>query len=97
MSAFLARRAAAAPRFARAFSSTPARPVARITLVGNLAQSPELQATSTGREVIKYSIASNHGRGENAKTSWFRVSSFEQEGPRRDYVLGLPKGFVLFS
>lgn len=94
MSAFLARRAVAAPRFARAFSGTSARPLAKITIVGNLAQNPELSATSTGREILKYSIASNHGRGENAKTSWFRVTSFEPEGPRRDYFQSLAKGFV---
>lgn len=92
MSSFLARRAIAAPRFARAFSSTPARPVAKITIVGNLAQTPELQATSTGREILKYAVASNQGRGENSKTSWFRVTSFEGEGPRRDYFQSLPKG-----
>lgn len=93
MSAFLARRAVAAPRFAaRAFSTTPARPIAKITIVGNLAQTPELQATSTGREIMRYAIASSKGRGETAKTSWFRVTSFENEGPRRDYFLSLPKG-----
>ena len=92
MSSFLARRAIAAPRFARAFSSTPARPVAKITIVVNLAQTPELQPTSTGREILKYAVASNQGRGENTKTSWFRITSFESEGPRRDYFQSVPKG-----
>lgn len=91
---FLARRAVAAPRVARAFSTTPARPVAKITLIGNLAGPPELSATSTGREILKYAVASNTGRGENQKTSWFRVTSFENEGPRRDYFQSLPKGCV---
>lgn len=98
MSAFLARRTVAvAPRFAaaRAFSTTPARPLAKVTVIGNLAASPEVHATSTGREILKYSIASNSGRGDNVKTSWFRVTSFEPEGPRRDYFLNIPKGFVL--
>lgn len=95
MSAFLARRAVAAPRIAaRAFSTTPARPLAKITIVGNLAQTPELQATSTGREILKYAVASNRGSGDNSKTSWFRVTSFENEGPRRDYFQSLPKGSV---
>lgn len=92
---FLARRAfVAAPRAARAFSTTPSRPLAKITIVGNLVQTPELQATSTGREVLKYAVASNTGRGDNTKTSYFRVSSFEAEGPRRDYFQTLPKGSV---
>lgn len=95
MSAFLARRAVAAPRFARAFSGTPARPLAKITVIGKLAQTPELQATSTGREIIKYAVGSSRGRGENSKMSWFRVSSFESEGPRRDFLLTLPKGCVI--
>lgn len=93
---FLARRAIAAPRFARAFSTTPARPTAKITLIGNLAGPPELSATSTGREILKYAVASNTGRGENQKTSWFKVTSFENEGPRRDYFQSLPKGCVYF-
>lgn len=92
---FLARRTVvAAPRAARAFSTTPSRPIAKITIVGNLVQTPELQATSTGREVLKYAVASNTGRGDNTKTSFFRVASFEGEGPRRDYFQTLPKGSV---
>ncbi|KAJ4424985.1 ssDNA-binding protein, mitochondrial [Gnomoniopsis sp. IMI 355080] len=93
---FLARRVVAAPRFARAFSSTPTRPLAKITIVGNLAGPPELSATSTGREILKYAVASNTGRGENAKTSWFRITSFENEGPRRDYLQSLPKGTLVY-
>ncbi|KAL1862467.1 ssDNA-binding protein, mitochondrial [Diaporthe australafricana] len=93
---FLARRAVAAPRAARAFSTTPARPLAKITVVGNLVQTPELQATSTGREVLKYAVASNTGRGENTKTSYFRVTAFENEGPRRDYFQTLPKGTLVY-
>lgn len=95
MSSFLARRVVAAPRIARAFSTTPARPVAKITIVGNLAGPPDLQATSTGREILRYSVASNQGRGDNSRTSWFRVTSFEQEGPRRDYLQSLTKGCVV--
>lgn len=93
MSSLLARRAAAAPRFAaRAFSTTPSRPVARMTIVGHLADTPELQATSTGREILKYAVASNSGPKDNRHTSWWRVTSFEPEGPRRDFLTSLPKG-----
>ncbi|KAK1598739.1 single-strand binding protein family [Colletotrichum navitas] len=94
--AALFRRAAAAPRIARAFSTSPSHNVARITIVGNLADSPELQATSTGREVVRYSIASNSGPRDNRQTSWFRVTSFEPEGPRRDYLQSVPKGSLVF-
>jgi single-stranded DNA-binding protein len=79
----------------RAFSSTPARPLAKITIIGNLTDSPELQATSTGRELIRYSVASNSGpRDEsgNQKVSFFRVTAFPPEGPRRDFIQNLQKG-----
>ncbi|PSS03822.1 hypothetical protein BD289DRAFT_98225 [Coniella lustricola] len=95
MSSFLARRAVAAPRIARTFSTTPARSHAKITIVGNLAAPPELQATSTGREMLKYAVASTKGLGDNAKTSWFRITAFENEGPRRDYFQSLPKGTLV--
>ncbi|EOO02859.1 putative ssdna binding protein [Phaeoacremonium minimum UCRPA7] len=97
MSSFLARRAGiSAPRAIRAFSTTPVRPVAKITIVGNLADTPELQATSTGREILKYAVASNSGTKDNRQTSWFRVTSFEAEGPRRDFLQSLPKGSLVY-
>ncbi len=79
---------------ARAFSSSVPRPVARITIVGNLADTPELRASSTGREYLRYSVASNTGSGENRKTSWFNVSCFTEDGPRRNFFQSLPKGCV---
>lgn len=93
MSSFIARRAtAAAPRFMRSFSATVPRPVAKITIVGNLAATPEVKATSTGRDVIEYAVASNSGTKDNRTTSWFRVATFEPEGPRRDFLTSIPKG-----
>lgn len=79
----------------RAFSSTPARPLAKITIIGNLTDSPELVATSTGRELVRYSVASNSGpRDEsgNQRVSFFRVTAFPPDGPRRDFIQNLPKG-----
>ncbi|KAK4123684.1 single-strand binding protein family, partial [Parathielavia appendiculata] len=100
MSAFLrtAPRAAARPvtgTAARTFSSTASRPVARITIVGNLADSPELRASSTGREYLRYAVASNSGSADNRKTSWFNVSCFVEEGARRDFFQSLPKGTLV--
>ncbi|KAL2134215.1 hypothetical protein VTI74DRAFT_720 [Chaetomium olivicolor] len=80
---------------ARTFSSTASRPIARITIVGNLADTPELRASSTGREYLRYSVASNTGSGENRKTSWFNVSCFEPEGRRREFFQSLPKGTLV--
>ncbi|KAI1485855.1 hypothetical protein F5X96DRAFT_657850 [Biscogniauxia mediterranea] len=101
MSASLfSRRLAAAPAMrtsvSRAFSASARRDIARITLVGNLAGPPEIRATSTGRDVIEYSVASNHGSKDNRQTSWFRVATFTEEGPRRDYMANLTKGTTVY-
>lgn len=69
---------------------------AKLTLIGRLADKPEITATSQGQEIMKYAIGTNSGRGENAKTSWFRVVSFMPEGPQRDFISGLDKGYALF-
>ncbi|KAK0646341.1 single-strand binding protein family [Cercophora newfieldiana] len=94
MSAFL--RTSAVRVSARAFSTTAPRPLARITIVGNLAAPPELHPTSTGNEILRYSVASSSGSRENRVTSWFNITSFEGEGPRRDYLQSLPKGALVY-
>lgn len=76
---------------ARAFSSTPSSALARITIIGRLGAEPELSPTSTGRDVIKYSVGTSFGPKDNRQTSWFRVASFA-EGPQRELLLGLAKG-----
>ncbi|KAI0104172.1 nucleic acid-binding protein [Nemania sp. FL0031] len=96
---FLARRlTTATPRLSasRAFSASARRDIAKITLVGNLAGTPELKATSTGREVLEYAVASNDGPRDNKHTSWFRVATFVEDGPRKDYLTSLPKGSTVF-
>lgn len=97
MSAFLsslrpAMRMASIPQTARAFSSSPAHSVARLTLTGRLGAEPELQATSSGQEIVKYTVATSHGGRENRQTTWWRVTNFVPEGAQRDFVLGLQKG-----
>ncbi|RYO75784.1 hypothetical protein DL766_005758 [Monosporascus sp. MC13-8B] len=99
---FLARRIAttAAPRLAvapaRAFSASARRDIAKITLVGNLAATPEVKPTSAGREFVEYAVASNEGSGEKRTTSWFRVAAFIEEGPRRDFLTSLAKGSTVY-
>ncbi|KAK0673818.1 hypothetical protein QBC41DRAFT_310653 [Cercophora samala] len=98
MSAFLrsVSRAAARPQVAaRAFSSTAQRPYAKITIVGNLADTPELRASSNGKEYLRYSVASNSGSGDNKKTSWFNVTAFPSNTNTRDYYLSLEKGAMV--
>ncbi|KAK8114838.1 Single-stranded DNA-binding protein RIM1 [Apiospora kogelbergensis] len=82
--------------FARAFSASAVRPRAKITIIGNLAATPEVRPTSTGREIIEYAVASNSGPKDKRVTSWFRVASFEPEGPRRDFLTSLPKGAMVY-
>ncbi|KAL4890355.1 hypothetical protein BDV59DRAFT_184849 [Aspergillus ambiguus] len=81
---------------ARSFSSSSSRSVARMIITGRLAAEPELQATSTGQDVIKYAVGSSYGPRDNRQTSWFRVSSFQAEGPQRDHLLNLPKGTLVY-
>ncbi|KAF4121249.1 single-stranded DNA-binding protein [Geosmithia morbida] len=80
---------------ARSFSTTSPRSIAKISIIGHLADTPELHQTSTGREVVRYAVASNSGPKDNRQTSWFRVGSFV-EGPRRDFMLSLPKGSMIY-
>lgn len=100
MSSFLFRRATAATAgAARAFSTTSPRSVARITIVGHLADTPEAQVSSNTenpREYVRYSVASHSGSKENRQTSWFRVTGFV-DGGRKDFLLSLPKGYVCFG
>ncbi|CAG9972073.1 unnamed protein product [Clonostachys byssicola] len=96
MSSFLFRRAAvASASTARAFSTTSPRSIAKISIIGNLADTPELYQTSSGREIVRYAVASNSGPKENRQTSWFRVATFA-EGPRRDFMLSLPRGAMVY-
>ncbi|TVY23557.1 Single-stranded DNA-binding protein RIM1, mitochondrial [Lachnellula hyalina] len=93
MSSFLLRRVL--PSSARAFStSAPRSSFAKMTIIGRLADTPELQATSTGQEVLRYAVGTNSGPRDNQKTNWFRITSFLPEGPQRDFISSLDKGYV---
>ena len=64
------------------------------TLIGRLADTPSVNPTSTGRDVIKYAIGVSTGSKDengNRGVSWFRVASFS-EGAQKDLLLSLPKG-----
>lgn len=80
---------------ARTFSSSASRSVARMIITGRLAAEPELSATASGQDIIRYAVGTSHGRGENRTTSWFKVGAFVPEGGQREYILGLQKGYVV--
>ncbi|KAE8148589.1 hypothetical protein BDV25DRAFT_157997 [Aspergillus avenaceus] len=88
-----------APRGAlstRSFSSSPAHSVARMILTGRLVNQPEMTATANGQDVIKYTLASNHGSKSSQKASFFKISNFEQNEHSRQFLLGLPKGTLVY-
>ncbi|PVI03465.1 hypothetical protein DM02DRAFT_612229 [Periconia macrospinosa] len=90
-----ARTIRAAPlRSARAFSTTPRAEVARMTIIGRLAAAPEEVQAGPERTLVRYSLATNHGKAENQKTSWFRIASFAT-GPQKEFLLNVPKGSLL--
>lgn len=79
---------------ARAFSTSAPKSLAKMQLIGRLADTPEVMPTSTGRELIRYAVGVSAGRKDesgNRPVSWFKVASFS-EGPQRDLLLSLPKG-----
>ena len=85
---------AAAPR--RAFSTTSPRSLARMQLLGRLGDAPEVNATSSGQEIIRLSLGVSSGpKSEDGtrNTSWFRLTSFA-EGPKKEVLCGLQKGYV---
>ncbi|KAH0289222.1 ssDNA-binding protein [Aureobasidium namibiae CBS 147.97] len=95
---FAARSAPRVLNGARAFSTSPAHSLARMQLIGRLADQPELTPTSTGREMVRYALGVKSGpKNENGEraTSWFRVASFT-DGPGRDLLLSLPKGTLMY-
>lgn len=86
--------ARAAP-LARSFSTSAPRSLAKMQLIGRLADAPEIQATSTGRDIVRYALGVSYGSKDesgNRPVSWFRVASFIDEGPQRDLLTNLPKG-----
>ncbi|KAF2841615.1 nucleic acid-binding protein [Patellaria atrata CBS 101060] len=87
-----------ASRFAlpstRTFSTTPRASFAKMQIIGRLAAEPETQTTKNGREYVRYAVGTDDGPRVNRQTSWYKVTCFD-EGPRRDFLLNLPKGTLI--
>lgn len=84
----------AAPSFRSAFSTSTPRSLAKMQILGRLADQPELTPTSTGREITRFAVGVSSGpRDEqgNRAVSWYKVASFA-EGGARDVLLGMVKG-----
>ncbi|RAH61518.1 nucleic acid-binding protein [Aspergillus piperis CBS 112811] len=79
----------------RSFSSSSSRSIARIMITGRLAGQPEVQATASGQEVIRYTVASNQNSRDKRPPSFFKVSAFS-EGNQRDFITNLQTGTLVF-
>jgi len=49
-----------------------------ITIVGRIGRDPELRFTKDGKAVASFSVATDHGRDDNKKTTWHNVTVFGQ-------------------
>ncbi|KAI4143094.1 MAG: hypothetical protein LQ340_007117 [Diploschistes diacapsis] len=68
-----------------------------MTIVGRLGAEPEAVTTSSGRELVRYSIGTRHGPKDKETTTWWKVASFTEEGSRLSELLkGLPKGTLVY-
>lgn len=76
----------------RAFTTTPSRSTAKVTLIGRLAAEPELIPTASGTDMVRYAVGTQSGPSSNRQTSWWKVGAFPPEGPQRDALLRLGKG-----
>jgi len=47
-----------------------------ITIVGRIGRDPELRFTKDGKAVASFSVATDHGRDDNKKTTWHNVTAF---------------------
>lgn len=66
-----------------------------MTVVGRLGVAPEEVTVSGDRTLVRYVVGTNYGKGEDKKTSWFRVASFVQ-GAQKDFLMSVPKGSLLY-
>ncbi|KAI9892336.1 MAG: ssDNA-binding protein, mitochondrial [Vezdaea aestivalis] len=87
------------PLSRRAFSTTPIRPVARLSITGRVVAEPELIHTPAGKEIVNYTVATDtHGPRNDRQSSYFKVSMYNKEGADglKDYLLSLSKGSLVF-
>ena len=45
--------------------------------------------------MVRYVVGTSYGKGEEKKTSWFRIASFVQ-GAQKDFLMNVPKGSLLY-
>ena len=46
--------------------------------------------------MLRYALATSHGRGDNKSTSWWKVAAFIPEGGLRDLMRSMGKGSLVY-
>lgn len=59
------------------------------SFIGRLCQDPELMMTTSGKEIVSFSLALDKGYGESKRTIFPRMVAF---GPQAKYISKLTKG-----
>ena len=70
----------------------------RITLLGNLGREPKSASTQTGKQVTRFSVATNK-RYKDEKDQWQQKTQWHAcvvFGPAADYAAKLPSGALVF-
>lgn len=49
------------------------------TIVGRIGTPPELRSTTAGKQICSFTVATDHGWGENKKTTWTKVVLFGKD------------------
>lgn len=68
---------------------------AKVTIVGNLGQDPEVRYTPSGTMNVQFSIAAagrRRGEGDQENTTWFRVTAWDKQAER--LVTLIERGYV---
>ncbi|KAF2474232.1 ssDNA binding protein-like protein [Lindgomyces ingoldianus] len=85
----------ALPFATRAFSVTSRASLARMSIVGRLGVTPEEVTTANDKSLVRFVVGSSYGKGDDRKTSWFRVASFVQ-GMQKEFLMSIPKGSLIY-
>lgn len=60
--------------------------MAVVCLTGNLGKDAEVKQTSTGKTVIKFSVAVKTGYGENVRTTWYNCDYWSEKTNIAEYL-----------
>lgn len=52
--------------------------VNKVTLIGRLGRSPELRHAQSGKSICTFTLATDSGFGDNRKTDWHNITTFEK-------------------